>query len=371
MLASVPAVREDFRLQCLDALRGIAAAIVLVQHVVVMFPRPEGAWYSSLFFRIASMSGVAAVDLFFVLSGFVLTLPYVGNRAKPMDYADFTVRRLTRLYPAYWLSVVVALLARLTLSDQVHQSGLSTWATAYWTTPLTGTEVARTLSMVVPFDSSALNTAFWSLIVEMQMSLLLPFFIVALAMSAAARSSLLVLAIVIVVSLTVASGSALQFLPLFVLGALLARYREEVLRRLQAQSGAASWVLLLVSLALLEARLYTWRFPALPSQYLPGIGAGLLIVLVLARWRHSRFLENAATGLLGTASYSLYLLHIPVILLIVPPLYARTGSVAVCLAACLAVSVALAQIVFTCLEMPCQQAGRRLGRIVSKLIQRS
>jgi peptidoglycan/LPS O-acetylase OafA/YrhL len=356
------AVRDNPRLECLDALRGIAAVVVLIQHVVSMFPRPEGEFVSRILHRICSTSGSAAVDLFFVLSGFVLTLPYVGTRARRMDYTDFAIRRVMRLYPAYWIAVVIALLARFAISDNLHTFALTEWTATYWSVPLTASEVLRTFSMVVPFDSGALNTVFWSLLVEMQVSLLLPFFIAVLATASGVRSALVILASSIVIGLTIAQSSALQFLPLFVLGTVLAKHQASLLRVLAKLSRKSFLVLLLLSLVGMEARLYAWRYPELPPQYLAGAGAGLLIMLVLSRLRQFRLLVNPFTHLLGTASYSLYLLHIPVILLLVPLIYAYTGSILVCAMCGLVISLILAQVVYKLIEMPCHESGRKLAR---------
>lgn len=360
--------RDHLRLECLDALRGLAAVVVFFQHIVSMFPIPETDLLSKTIFRVVSTSGSAAVDLFFVLSGFVLTLPYVGARAKHMDYTDFTIRRVMRLYPAYWVAVVVAIVARLTLNDPIHAFALTEWTANYWTIPLTTNAILQTGSMVIPFDSRIVNTVFWSLLVEMQISLLLPFFIVALAIASGATSALLILASTIIIALVIAPDSALLFLPLFVLGVVLAKHQGGIVEKLANLSGVMLIALALLSLVLIEARLYAWRYPGLPSDFLSGAGAGLLIVLILARWRQSRLLVNPATHLLGTASYSLYLLHIPVIFAVVPSMYAYTGSVLVSAGGALLVSLVLAQIVYRVFEMPGQASGRKLARSAARFV---
>jgi peptidoglycan/LPS O-acetylase OafA/YrhL len=353
------------RLECLDALRGIAALVVFVQHAFSMFPVPERGSLAWVLFRLEHrlFSGAAAVDVFFVLSGFVLTLPYVGARAKGMSYADFIVRRITRLYPAFWIAVAVALAMRLAFADRLHAAALTEWTSMHWTAPLTAKEVVRTLAMVLPVDGLALNTVFWSLIVEMQVSLLLPFFIVAVAATAGARASVLILAASVVISTTMADQSGLQFLPLFILGVSLARHRAEITAALGRVSRRWIVALLALSLVLIEARAYVpWRFPDLRPEYLSGLGAGLLIVLVLARPRLSNGIVNPVTRLLGTASYSFYLLHLPILLAVVPPVYALSGSITLSVAAALALALGVAELVYRTVEVPCQLSGRRLGR---------
>ncbi|HEX7069306.1 MAG TPA: acyltransferase [Rhodothermales bacterium] len=368
--SSVPIRKDEVlgqpaRLECLDALRGIAALVVFVQHAFSMFPMPERALLAGVFFRIEHrlFSGAAAVDLFFVLSGFVLTLPYVGARPKAMSYADFIVRRITRLYPAFWIAVAVALAMRLAFSDRLHAAALTEWTTMHWTAPLTATEVLRTLAMVLPVNGLALNTVFWSLIVEMQVSLLLPFFIVAIASTAGARGSALILAASVVISTTMADQSGLQFLPLFILGVTLARHRAGIAAALGVLPRRWIFPILGLSLALIEARAYVpWRFPDPRPEYMSGLGAGLLIMLVLARPRLSGWIVNPVTRLLGTASYSLYLLHLPIILAVVPPIHALTGSIILSVTVALILALGFAEFVYRTVEVPCQLSGRGLGK---------
>lgn len=356
------------RLECLDALRGIAASVVFFQHAFSMFPLPASGTLPGTLFRIESrvFSGAAAVDLFFVLSGFVLTLPYVGQRAKQMDYTDFIVRRVTRLYPAYWIAVAAALASRLLFGDQLHASALTEWTAKHWTAPLTLSEVLRTLAMVLPMDDLALNTVFWTLLVEMQVSLLLPFFIVVFAAATGVRGTLLLFIACVVITATMAEHSGLQFLPLFALGIALAKYQAKIITALGTLARKWSVALLLLSLVLIEVRVFVpWRFPDLRPDYISGVGAGLLIMLVLAWPRLSRGLVNPVTRLLGTASYSLYLLHLPILLAVVPPLYAYTGSVLACVAGGFALSLIVAQGVYRLIELPCQESGRQLAKRVA------
>lgn len=367
---SVPIRKDEVlgqpaRLECLDALRGIAALVVFVQHAFSMFPVPERASLAGVLFRIEHrlFSGAAAVDLFFVLSGFVLTLPYVGARPKPMSYADFMVRRITRLYPAFWIAVAVALAMRLAFSDRLHAAALTEWTAMHWTAPLTATEVLRTLAMVLPVNGLALNTVFWSLIVEMQVSLLLPFFIVAIASTAGARGSALILAASVVISTTMADQSGLQFLPLFILGVTLARHRAGIAAAFGVLSRRWIVAMLGLSLALIEARAYVpWRFPDPRPEYMSGLGAGLLIMIVLARPRLSGWIVNPVTRLLGTASYSLYLLHLPIILAVVPPIHALTGSIILSVTVALILALGFAEFVYRTVEVPCQLSGRGFGK---------
>ncbi|MFT3704045.1 MAG: acyltransferase [Agriterribacter sp.] len=75
----------------LDALRGIAAIFVLLFHYTLHRPQ------ANLGFRF----GVTGVDLFFIISGFVIFM----TLKKVKDSSEFIIGRISRLYPTYWACV--------------------------------------------------------------------------------------------------------------------------------------------------------------------------------------------------------------------------------------------------------------------------
>jgi peptidoglycan/LPS O-acetylase OafA/YrhL len=83
----------------LDGLRGLAVLGVLFYHC---HPRLEGTWVAY-----ASLWGWAGVNLFFVLSGFLITSILLDAREKPRYYHNFYGRRALRIWPVYVLVLVV------------------------------------------------------------------------------------------------------------------------------------------------------------------------------------------------------------------------------------------------------------------------
>jgi peptidoglycan/LPS O-acetylase OafA/YrhL len=96
---------QSSRLLELDALRGIAALAVVFDHITLNRPQGKDFW----------VYGLTGVDLFFMISGFVIfmSLEHIKN-AK-----EFIIRRVTRLYPAYWvcLSITTLLLIAFNVED--------------------------------------------------------------------------------------------------------------------------------------------------------------------------------------------------------------------------------------------------------------
>lgn len=85
----VPARTGD-RFLHLEALRGLAALTVVLEHYK--------------FFPHVQVAGRFAVDLFFVMSGFVIAHAYSAKLARGMSFGDFARARLIRLYPMYLLA---------------------------------------------------------------------------------------------------------------------------------------------------------------------------------------------------------------------------------------------------------------------------
>ncbi len=106
----------------LDGIRGMAALVVLAEHVGIM----------------ANGIGVIGVHLFFALSGFLLALPFVSQpeRAVSLDYMrQYMLRRLKRILPMYYTMITILFLFRHKLPD-VFRHYLFLQGDGYlWTVP--------------------------------------------------------------------------------------------------------------------------------------------------------------------------------------------------------------------------------------------
>jgi len=87
------------RLDSLQLLRGVAAFAVLVFHVCTLSTDYAGSVFYAPFTRI----GEAGVDLFFVISGFVMSTTTYDNFDTPGTPRRFAIHRLSRIYPPYWI----------------------------------------------------------------------------------------------------------------------------------------------------------------------------------------------------------------------------------------------------------------------------
>ena len=105
----------------LQGLRGIAVLLVLFYHC---HPRFEGTWLYG-----ASLWGWTGVNLFFVLSGFLITSILLESRSQPHYFRNFYARRALRIWPVY---VLVLLVCYLNAPWFVGPSVLDAFRTAPW-----------------------------------------------------------------------------------------------------------------------------------------------------------------------------------------------------------------------------------------------
>lgn len=98
------------RLAFVDTLRGIAVLSVVLQHALeqIVLNQPTGGYYWAFHYALGEYFnfGRFGVVLFFFVSGFVIPYSF-PNSAAPVR--DFAISRFFRLYPAYWLSIVLLL----------------------------------------------------------------------------------------------------------------------------------------------------------------------------------------------------------------------------------------------------------------------
>jgi peptidoglycan/LPS O-acetylase OafA/YrhL len=165
MSDGVPLASDRDRIPALDGLRGVAILLVLFAHFAQ--PLNHGGRFD-YWLSVASLGGYAGVDLFFVLSGFLITgvLLDAKRAARPHAYRTFYVRRALRILPLYY-GVVLALTLRHP-SGPVHD--LQWW---YW---LHLTNIGQAL--VRPWYGPG---HFWSLAVEEQFYLVWPFVVLSVS----------------------------------------------------------------------------------------------------------------------------------------------------------------------------------------------
>jgi peptidoglycan/LPS O-acetylase OafA/YrhL len=335
-LPSAPAPTTDpttapRRFENLDGLRGVAALMVLVYHSVMVVPQfsnPEilgrgaGSWawfdYSPL--RIV-LSGTEGVLVFFILSGFVLTMPVL--RAATFAWRAYYPSRILRLYvpvvaSILWCLIVITLLPRKVLAHD-PSSYMSVHAE-----PATLLKIAR--DVVLLDGANSINGPLWSLQWEMWFSLLLPLYVfLAVKLKRAWLQLTFALAALSAVGTAfVPAHPSLEYMPAFGIGALFAAALPSVMTVASRISGlpgrrhSAAWVILTVVASLLLTARW-WLAPEVPAHILGLtafpvlLGAALFVFIALGSAGARAVLTTRVVLWLGMISFSLYLTHEPIV----------------------------------------------------------
>jgi peptidoglycan/LPS O-acetylase OafA/YrhL len=155
------------RVAALDGLRGAAIALVLVYHSLLLPAAPSIV--DRVYARVAGL-GWSGVDLFFVLSGFLVTGILEDSR-RGIDFRSFYARRVLRIFPAYYAFLLLRLLLMRT-GTLPQLPALDGRDVFYLFSYLTNVAIAFHLSTpeAYTFDLGI----FWSLAVEEQFYLLWP-----------------------------------------------------------------------------------------------------------------------------------------------------------------------------------------------------
>jgi len=98
------------RLDYLDSIRGIAAVLVLIAHLIGFIYKDPTLDFSFITFMYENINlGRVGVIVFFITSGFVI--PWSLSKPSAHTLKNFATKRFFRLYPAYWFSIIISLIA--------------------------------------------------------------------------------------------------------------------------------------------------------------------------------------------------------------------------------------------------------------------
>ncbi len=140
--------KQHNRLEILDSLRGIAAVSVMLYHYLFAYPMEFGYTDSAI---VGLQYGYFGVHLFFIISGFVIYFSISNNH----DVIDFLVKRFIRLFPSYWLCLIITFLA-------VSYFGVSPTRDTTWRDALINLTM-----MADVFHTRHVDGCYWSLQVEL------------------------------------------------------------------------------------------------------------------------------------------------------------------------------------------------------------
>lgn len=297
------------RLGSLQAARGLAATMVVAFHALFIERKymPDSALLPDFF-----GFGLTGVDLFFVISGFVMVLTTQGRHGDAREVRRFLWHRFARIYPTYWFYFFILLAVYLVAPNLVGASQ--------------GHRFDLVSSfLLLPDEGLPLLLVAWSLVHEL-------WFYIVFALLLALPARLLTAGLAVWAAVIVAANLALPppenpflrvglhaFTLEFIAGCVCGLiYRSAGFRRL---SPATATTMLLCGIVLVvAAHHYQLADGSDVIQSIPlarvlvlGPGFGLLVLGLAGLEPRTRFFELPPVRLAGDMSYSLYLSHVLVL----------------------------------------------------------
>lgn len=356
---ATPAPGTTGRLAGLDGVRGLAALFVVLHHCWLLsfpgYPANTGpSWTGWLVY------GHLAVVVFIVLSGFSLAVAPARAGWRVNDLGRFAHRRAWRILPAYWPALVFSLIMTWTIAPQPGEGA-----------PTVKSVVVYGLLAQDIVGAPSPNGAFWSIAIEAQLYLIFPLMVLVLRRAGAvAMLAAVTLPVVLVAVLapTVPLIELLmrftpQFAALFALGIVAAgvtvhtaRWRRIPLFWLAIACAVPVVVLIAGKGSVWTVQNYFW----IDLAFGPSI-ALLLAAIASHRPRGLvRLLDIRPLWALGSFSYSLYLIHAPIVvsvylLLVAPSVPAGVPAFLVTLAVAVPLALLVARLFAGAFELPFQR----------------
>ena len=325
--------RSD-RIESIQILRGLAAFCVMMHHFAA---NPNLTGKLSALSEIASY-GDRGVYAFFIISGFVI--PHAMMRAGYAflpDARHFFLRRLVRLEPPYIATLIVVILLGYAGSHTPGYRGEPFHADMR--------TVALHIGYLVPwFGGEMLNPVFWTLAIEFQYYVLMIVFAPLLIGGSFKRQTLFLAATLLLSLMHSSNNLVFKFLPFFGMGfvALLFYHQR------QNAVISALWFAAFSALAYCNVNFAAMMFAVVTAGF---------IFVPLAR-------PISVLTFLGTVSYSLYLLHIPIgdrVINLAARLPSGTWAPWLGLIAAMIVSITAAWLFWLAVERPSIRIATKIG----------
>jgi peptidoglycan/LPS O-acetylase OafA/YrhL len=336
----------------LDALRGVAALIVVLFHFTM--DRPE----SQLGFKY----GVTGVDFFFIISGFVIFLTLSSTK----HWLDFVVSRFSRLYPTYW-TVVTFTAVMTVLYRWLHQEPMAGLPGQY----------AGNMTMIQwYFKVTNLDEPYWTLLIEMQFYVIMLLIFNLKWLNRIAALGVAGLGFVLLNHYVLSDIAPLFFkfsrwlcgllnhFPLFFAGILFYQIKLKTAQR---------WLNLSLLAACFVVQVILYADGGTSYLYISQLEYSVMLAIYFTVFSLYAFnmplgIVNKATVFLGTISYSLYLVHKFVCVhLIIPALEAAGWNFwLIVFGVCLPMVILLASLITFGIEKPALRFIRDRYKKLSK-----
>ena len=341
-------IKKSSRIEYLDSLRGIGAINVALAHYETFNPLFSNG--EKIF------KGYVAVSLFFVLSGYVLSLNLRTNDGfQNFRLGAFIVKRFFRLWVPFAFALMFSLFCHeLGKSISLASPPFSHEYVERWTKKIDSVQVKNEL---LDFYSPNLLAPSWSLKPELVNSLILPFAFLIL------RHSILwfILSLLLSIYFNILPFAGLHFS----LGCLLAFYDKQIINFVRQTRIALPGMCLLFFLYIIDLKniliFDTWAIWAVCSF--------ALLAFVLSSPILQWILDRRILRFFGITSFGIYLLHWPIMFVSAPFLYNLTSKLPIFRDSLvyfigltyILITIAVSVMFYVFVEKPAIQLGKKIA----------
>lgn len=316
------------QIPALDGLRGIAILLVILHNTNVFPDHPGWAWPLATL----ATAGWIGVQLFFVLSGYLITNNLLASRGADNYYRAFFGRRVLRIFPLYFLALVLFLLVLPRLvALPPHIADTYQHQRWYWLFLNNWTQPSGQTVYWFPH--------FWSLAVEEQFYLVWPFLIVLLPERRVALASLIVLLAACLLRVVLQrAGCSADMIYMYTVtrmdalaaGALLAALADHTATQAMLARRAGTLLTLAAVILLggaLAGGLYNMHKAGTIYFGYTALTVGFAILMGICSTEAQpstlpaafrRLLEAGWLRAVGKYSFAIYIIHLPLSLLLEP-----------------------------------------------------
>ncbi|MBC7981702.1 acyltransferase [Candidatus Parcubacteria bacterium] len=279
----------------INTLRFIAAAFVVFYHYAFAFYYRDLSYVDLPFFRYIFQYGYLGVDLFFIISGFVISLSAENRNAY-----NFFKSRVGRLYPVFWISAIITTLFIL-FGGHLIYSEMS------WSRFLTNMTMIPSF-----FNADPLDGTYWTLLLEMKFYFIILLLILFKQFKRIEKFAIPLAVIMLAVSVfrpDLAADSQWIWVPNFIAGVLFYKIYKE---------GLTNTRIFALCTTLISSLVFALkRIPYLSEGYGIAFKPSVIslyilffyLIFLLISLNKFKIPNNRFVNILGLLTYPVYLLH--------------------------------------------------------------
>ncbi|MGE7632800.1 acyltransferase family protein [Bacillus paramycoides] len=322
------------RIKELDSIRGLAALTVVFGHFCLMLPSlPNSIKFSPLRFLWA---GGEAVIVFYVLSGFVLSMALYHSKT---NYWGYLIKRFVRIYIPYYFWIIITF-ALFILFSSYEVAGLRDWFYDRWQGSITKIDIINHFVLLNNFFTENYNPVIWSLAQEMRISIVFPLLFLLFYKLSWKKTILFALSFSLIsiflnmLHIGKAEGfyngyaDTLHFTSMFMVGMLLFKHQEKLIYLYRNMKKFNKGFLIALGIILYLYSILIYGFSRNDTTFLLKdwgvvIGVSIFIIMAMSNLKVKAFLNKSVFVYLGEISYSIYLCHFPIMMVLFKLLYTK------------------------------------------------